>query len=370
MKRRIGALLGILVALLFFSTAGNGASQWKGQILKAGGYPIIHNPSEPMYPKAVLSLREDLKIGEAEGQKEYVFGVIGSIAVDPEENIYISDSKEIHIKKFDRNGKYLKTIGRKGQGPGEFEQVTRIMIDLRKHLTAFDGKIRRLTLFSPSGDFIKTISIREPFISDLRMNSRGGFLISTYHIDPQTSRAATSLSLSDDNFNIVKSVAVGKSQNVLMPFQPFFVWTAMKNDHILFGFNDRYEITRLDGEGNMIMKISRDYQPVPVKPEERKRRLEWLEQPLDKKTPPDYPAFQSITTDEEGRIIVRTYEKSGTGEGDFYDIFDAEGRYISKIVLQYPPRLWKQNKLYTVEEDSIGFQSVKRYEVKWMLEGR
>jgi len=365
MKKAIGTCFSLLITILCLAAAFDPASQWKGKVIKSDGYSIIQNPSEPMYPKAVLSLREELKIGEAEGRKEYVFGVIGSIAVDPEENIYISDSKEIHIKKFDRNGKYLRTIGRKGQGPGEFERVTRIMLDLRNDLMVFDGMGRRLSFFSPSGDFIKTISSRELSISDLMMNSRGRFLFSTYQMNPVTGMMSTSLSLSDGNFNLVKSVAVGKLQDVLTPFQPYLVWTIMKNDHILFGFNDRYEITRVDREGNMIMKISRDFQPVPIAPEERKRRLEWLEQPLDKKTPPDYPAFQSITTDEESRMIVRIYEKPGTGEGDFYDIFDAEGRYISKIILQYPPRLWKQNKLYIVEEDSNGFQSVKRYDVEW-----
>ena len=39
---------------------------------------------------------------------------------DTEGNVYAPDYRANNIKKFGSNYKFLKAIGRKGQGPGEF----------------------------------------------------------------------------------------------------------------------------------------------------------------------------------------------------------------------------------------------------------
>jgi hypothetical protein len=80
--------------------------------------------------------------------------------------------------------------------------------------------------------------------------------------------------------------------------------------------------------------------------------------------PKYFPAIHSITTDDEGRIFVRTYKK--IGERKYYnDVFDSEGRYITKVSLKDRLQVWKKNKLYTIEEDKEGYQKIKRYKVTW-----
>jgi len=54
-------------------------------------------------------------------------------------------------------------------------------------------------------------------------------------------------------------------------------------------------------------------------------------------------------------------------EEDYYDVFDSEGKYIVRISLKYTPLVWKNKKLYMIEEDEEGFQIVKRYKVTWDL---
>jgi hypothetical protein len=46
-------------------------------------------------------------------------------------------------------------------------------------------------------------------------------------------------------------------------------------------------------------------------------------------------------------------------------VFDSEGKYIARISLKSRPIVWKNNKLFTIEEDGDGFQFVKRYKVTW-----
>jgi len=52
----------------------------------------------------------------------------------------------------------------------------------------------------------------------------------------------------------------------------------------------------------------------------------------------------------------------------FFNVYDREGRYLAKLQLKIVSwifLIWKENKLYTVEEDEDGYQFVKRYKVTW-----
>ncbi|UCE43392.1 MAG: hypothetical protein JSV17_16580 [Candidatus Aminicenantes bacterium] len=81
--------------------------------------------------------------------------------------------------------------------------------------------------------------------------------------------------------------------------------------------------------------------------------------------PKHHTAFQRFTVDDENRIFVQTWEKTKDGKAFIYDVFDSEGICFVKIPLEITPRVWKNNKLYTIEEDEDGYQSVVRYKVTW-----
>jgi len=50
------------------------------------------------------------------------------IAVDKQGNIYVLDSRLSSIKKFDKNGNFLTSIGKQGQGPGEMQMAAQMLI--------------------------------------------------------------------------------------------------------------------------------------------------------------------------------------------------------------------------------------------------
>jgi hypothetical protein len=134
---------------------------------------------------------------------------------------------------------------------------------------------------------------------------------------------------------------------------------------------DRYEIMVTDPRGRLIRKISRDYVPVEVT-EAKKEALIKRQGPPNQgaKIPAVYPPlqFEFPTSDEDGRIFIKTYERAADGVGFFFDAFDAAGRYLARIPLKQVrrvPPVWKNGKLYTIEEDESGFNLVKRYKVTW-----
>jgi len=58
------------------------------------------------------------------------------------------------IMKFDKDGKFLKTWGKKGMGPGEFDVIHTIALDSRGRLFVGDRQNNRVQLFDADGKFI------------------------------------------------------------------------------------------------------------------------------------------------------------------------------------------------------------------------
>ena len=64
------------------------------------------------------TLTATLSVGEMEGQPEFLFGRVNSIAVDDSGTLYVLDSQADEIRAFGSDGTFLRTLGRRGEGPG------------------------------------------------------------------------------------------------------------------------------------------------------------------------------------------------------------------------------------------------------------
>ena len=58
--------------------------------------------------------------------------------------------------KFDKTGKFLKTWGTKGMGPGEFDVIHTLAFDSRGRLFVGDRQNNRIQIFDQDGKFIAT----------------------------------------------------------------------------------------------------------------------------------------------------------------------------------------------------------------------
>jgi hypothetical protein len=70
--------------------------------------------------------------------------------------------------------------------------------------------------------------------------------------------------------------------------------------------------------------------------------------------------------DEENRLFVRTYTKGKVKDEYVIDIFDKDGIFISQLTTKADFRIWKNSKVYSVEENDDGFKILKRYSVTWV----
>jgi hypothetical protein len=369
-KKAFSFLLTIcfLVSLVFLGAKQNQKRQWKGKIDVEGEVKIIKNPKEPWLSEDVFELKDELTIGEAEGQKGYMFSRISGIAVDNEERIYVLDYKEAEIKVFDRNGDYLKTIGRAGQGPGELASPYSICVTEQGQIMIQDLNNHRILFFSLDGKYLRSISTAELIMVGSWVDSKGNIigLVSTSGPEMQI------LELKKFNqklnpLNSFYSFSRSRVSSGFNPFMPELCWAVDRNDFIICGYPESYEIQIFNSEGKTERKIIKDYESVRITPDEIERAKKRLPGPMKLNAPKYHPAFQNLTVDDEGRIFVQTWEKTKEKSAYYFDVFDSEGRYVAKLPMEFRPRIWKKGKLYTIEKDEEGYQYIKRYKVTWKI---
>ena len=123
-------------------------------------------PPKPAEPKGhqVYKFSPDGKLlmtlGKAGGGKEPdFFFQPNDVVVGADGSIYVAEghgAENNSILKFDRNGKLIKTWGRKGSGPGEFDQPHALAFDSRGRLFVGDRSNNRIQIFDQDGKLLDT----------------------------------------------------------------------------------------------------------------------------------------------------------------------------------------------------------------------
>jgi len=377
-KRIVWAVF-VLAALGIASFSGNSPqAKWKGKIVEKDGVIMVENPKKPIYDGPVLSLIEELKIGEAVGRPEYTFGRIAAIAVDGKGGIFVADDKNIHIKAFDAKGGYVRTIGREGQGPGEIGRPYDVFIDSRGELLVPDGKNYKLHFYSPLGMSLQDKSFGNRFPQQSALGPQdelyvlsfgGSFATGTYFelakLDKDLNPAAVLHKI---------DIPPGPLKDSLSGKVPLFCVRPDGSLVMGFGKRDEYRIEIIDPRGRRSRIITRDFDPVPIP----KNLLEKAKQSRPPGTAIEIPAhfavYSRLVADDEGRIFALTPPFDPESKSFTWDMFDGEGRYLAKVRLPGSAwhlgnmkngLLWKAGKLYAVEEDEDGYHLVKRYRADW-----
>jgi hypothetical protein len=133
-------------------------------------------------PKVKLELVQ--KIGELEGDDEnYQLYQPSDVVRDSDGNIYILELGNARIQKFDENGRYLKTIGRKGQGPGEIQQALKMEKDAADNLYVYDLGNMRIQIFSAEGEDLGSHRFTKPG-SFFRLRSDNSYAVPYLVFEP------------------------------------------------------------------------------------------------------------------------------------------------------------------------------------------
>lgn len=161
----------ISIILLILSLLMNHSVFCKAQNVEDKvGIQIVHNKSGGKWgakPELALKLIGTLGSPDVEDDN-FAFHNPYDIAFDSSDNIYILDMGNDRIQKFSPEGRYLGTIGRQGQGPGEFQSPFSLDIDSKGYLYVAEGGSRRIQILTSEGKAYRTIRNTRYLVIKLR----------------------------------------------------------------------------------------------------------------------------------------------------------------------------------------------------------
>ncbi len=90
-----------------------------------------------------------------------------------EGEIFLIDRKKKRVLKYDKRGKFVKYIGRIGQGPGEYVSPSKLYVGNKK-LYVYDQKTRRIHIYKEMGSYLRSMNIQHypDFYSDFYVNEK------------------------------------------------------------------------------------------------------------------------------------------------------------------------------------------------------
>jgi len=82
------------------------------------------------------------------------FSVPTNVALDADNNLYVSDTYNNRIEVFDADGNFIRQFGKAGDRPGKFTRPKGIAIDVDGHVWVADAVQDRVQCFTPEGDLL------------------------------------------------------------------------------------------------------------------------------------------------------------------------------------------------------------------------
>lgn len=103
-----------------------------------------------------ISAEPQLDIGVAEGAPEYQLYRASSAVRLSDGRVVIANGGTNELRFYDRDGSHLMSVGRAGEGPGEFRDLQRVWLLPGDSLLAYDFFPSRLSVFTSAGEFVRS----------------------------------------------------------------------------------------------------------------------------------------------------------------------------------------------------------------------
>ena len=335
-----------------------------------------------------LRLVEEVRIGKLEGDAEYLFGSIEGVAVGRDGMIHVADGQVPIIRSYDAQGRFVRNVGGKGQGPGEFQNIGGMKMMPDGRIVVWDNQSQRITLYSGSGEYITSHAVPSGlFSSDLLQVDRTGHIyVRTVTESPRDGgtwklgwiRVAPGGQIRDtipipSDSARAESFVLATPSGYDRPFVRELVSAMSPLGYLITGRTGTYAFDQ-HRPGASVLRIERPNQPViRLTGPERAEWEAWAESftrsaatPRPARpgviTPPPRrvtytipdtkPAFSELRTDSQGRIWVRRYVPAVSNPGPerqpgddrprrvwreppTFDLFEPTGQFLGMITLPW-----------------------------------
>ena len=310
-------ILVILVSWCFASLAGDTDAK------------IVKNGKEPGGNAYTLRLVENLRVGPDEDDDRFIWTAVNTaLQVDERGRIFVVDPKENRIVVLDENGAFLKQIGQKGQGPGEFQALASFQLLADGTGVAFEnrGAVSTFSYFDRNGNYREQDSHNDTqlILQSVSFSPDGSLMgVLAAKLYPENSKLAIRSALLDRTKTLKKEIVQYDlplpnpqrmndpeywvdyiSERIKITSKGLTGFTAFdKHNHVYTAVANKYEVTKWDADMNKLLVFTRDYEPIPLTDEE----IHAVIQPITDMLTSLPPQLQSVITKN---VIARAIEKA------------------------------------------------------------
>ncbi len=328
--------------------------------------PVVHNPAEPARGDWEIRAVEQWRAG---GEDDTVlFGAVADVDVAPDGTTYLLDTQQSTVHVIGPDGRYLRRIGRAGEGPGEFTFPISMCIDGDGNVCVVAPMMRRIVRLTSEGQPLDPCDIPSAdsslatlgaammnmsMVADIQF-AGGAFVMqlqstrltgSTLLIRGERVRARCDGTILARYAPTVHEATMSTTSIELDEQQLQGPLTAVGSDGRVFvcdSWSD-YRILVLAPDGRPERVIERDFEPLPRTDEERARAEETLRGQMAVAAAPTSvhvsDVFRSVAgmlPREDGSLWVvpaQRPESLPEGVAGVYDEFDREGRFVRSVYL-------------------------------------
>jgi hypothetical protein len=323
----------------------------------------------------------------------------GNLAMNERGEIFVKDQKPSVIKVFDAEGNYVRSIGREGDGPGEFRVA--FLAVRGDTLIAQDPQNSRVSTFNTqTGQVLSTWRSTCCYWYPIALDGQGRVVFFAMGQDSTrpNSQAIVRGRLDGTGLDTawvtqrppdegkVWTVTQGKEMQFMMsvPYQPEDIHAADSRGSLISGWNGEYMLRTTSDGRDTVSLFGRAWTAEPVTGAERAAIVEKRikdqqgeggvpEVVLRDAFKPDYipdikPAFTSIETDPAGNRWIRL--ESGDTTHVHYDVFDPAGRWLGPIAIPasqwsgpYQRPAWGNDRVAVIGEGEDGRPVVRVFSI-------
>jgi hypothetical protein len=334
------------------------AVKWKGTREVRDGVAHVWNPADPMEGTIDYELRELWRLESERPDGSLVFGVVEDVTEDADRHVLVLDSQLHCVHRISPTGEYLGSIGREGDGPGEFRFPTEIFVTDDRRIGVVDMQIGKVVfldaLGKPRGQWGVDLAgfKRAWIVSIFRLPNAYVVQMGCQELTEKEATTTYAVRLCSSEGKPERSVL--DVTHLLDRNHPYdFVQerdeALMLEDVALDGrilVSPSYKDYRLfvyDQDGTLRSVIERDYDPLERTQEEKDSEQAYWEGLYRsyRAVGVEASSFHRTVADArlkpDGTIWVvpsRGWKYPGEGIAERCDVFDEEGAFIREVVLR------------------------------------
>ncbi len=268
-----------------------------------------------------VRLVEEVRIGRETGGSEYEFGALECVEPLADGGVAVFDGSVPALRVYDPTGRFVRTLGGAGAGPGEYRDACLGLIaDPDGTLWMYDPRNARLNHYGADGKPLPPVRVPAGLFApqSLIRDARGALFVKVLLAPPEPDRdwkfgftRVYPESARRDTIPVPEVPGPASEDNRFGP-QKFQVFSPL--GYFVTGYSDRYAVDLRQGP-KAVLRIERRSAPVAVGAEERADWDQFLavwrarlsgsnkDRPVPKVVSPKAP-YRDLLADRDGRIWV------------------------------------------------------------------